>query len=61
MHTRSVTDGLLKETGKTALTQGTLINDAFKAWNKTSSEVKQSTTYNVAKNTIKKFVKNLPT
>ena len=61
VHTRSVTNGLLKESGKTALTQGTLINDAIKAWNITSNEVKQSATYNVAKNNIKKFVKNLPT
>ena len=61
VHTRSVTNGLLKESGKTALTQGTLINDAIKAWNITSNEVKQSATYNIAKNNIKKFVKNLPT
>ena len=41
-HTRSITNGKLVETGKSELTQATFIDDAIKAWNSTSEEVKQS-------------------
>ena len=47
--TRACSSGKLKETGKTVLTQSTLINDAIKAWNLAPKEVYESLSYNIAK------------
>ena len=58
--TRSITYGKLKESGKSVITQATLINDAIRAWNRAPKEVHLSTSYNVAKKNIKSFVKTLP-
>ena len=57
-HTRSITNGKLVEIGKSALTQANFINDAIKAWNSTTEEVKQSLTYNVAKKTLRLLLKH---
>ena len=51
--TRACSSGKLKETGKTVLTQSTLINDATKAWNLAPKEVLESLSYNIAKKTLK--------
>ena len=58
--TRSITNGKLNESGKSILSQATLINDATKAWNLSSDDVKLSLSYSVAKKIIKTFVKRLP-
>ena len=58
--TRACSNGKLKEAGKTALTQSTLINDAIKAWNLAPKEVHESLNYNIAKKNIKMFAKTLP-
>ena len=50
--TRSITNGKLKESGKSILSQATLINDATKAWNLSSENVKLSLSYSVAKKTL---------
>ena len=58
--TRASANGKLKECGKTALSQATLINDATKAWNRAPKEVLDSKSYNIAKVNIKMFAKTLP-
>ena len=58
--TRACSSGKLKETGKTVLTQSTLINDATKAWNLAPKEVLESLSYNIAKKNIKMFARTLP-
>ena len=58
--TRASTNGKLKECGKTALSQATLINDATKAWNLAPKEVHESKNYTIAKKNIKLFAKTLP-
>ena len=49
--TRSISYGKLIESGKTSITQSTLINDAIRAWNRAPKEVHQSESYNTAKKT----------
>ena len=51
--TRACSSGKLKESGKTVLTQSTLINDAIKAWNLAPKEIHESLSYNIAKKTLK--------
>ena len=58
--TRACSSGKLKESGKTVLTQSTLINDAIKAWNLAPKEIHESLSYNIAKKNIKMFAKTLP-
>ena len=57
--TRASANGKLKECGKTALSQATLINDATKAWNRAPKEVLDSKSYDIAKVNIKMFAKTL--
>ena len=59
-NTRSSTSGKLKESGKTVITQATLINDVTRAWNKAPKEVHESLSYNFAKKNIRMFFKTLP-
>ena len=58
--TRSISYGKLIESGKSSITQSTLINDAIRAWNRAPKEVHRSASYNTAKKNIKKIVKSLP-
>ena len=58
--TRSVTNGDLKEFGKSNIVQSTFISDASRVWNICPDEIKNSDTFWKAKKAIKSFVKTLP-
>ena len=57
---RAVTNGDLKELGKTTLVQSTFISDASKVWNKCPNSIKECDSLWKAKKTIKTFVQTLP-
>ena len=48
------------ETAKTTLAQATYDNDAKKLWNRAPLVIKHSKSLNIAKKSIKNYVKNLP-
>ena len=58
--TRSVTQGDLKEFGKTGMVQSSFLSDASKAWNACPIEIKNSSSLWSAKKSIMKFVETLP-
>ena len=58
--TRSVTQGDLKEFGKTDMVQSSFLSDASKAWNACPLEIKNSSSLWSAKKSIRKFVETLP-
>ena len=58
--TRSVSRGDLVTNGHSQTNQSTFRNDAAKIWNLAPMDIKISTTINMAKSNIKKFVKLLP-
>ena len=47
-------------TGNSTITQDTFINDAVKAWNRASIDIKSSESIFTAKKLIKPYVKTLP-
>ena len=56
---RAVTNGVIKSTATSGLTQSTFINDGIKAWNKASVILKNCQTIGAAK-TEKKVGENTP-
>ena len=58
--TRAVTNGDLKEVGKTNILQSTYISDASRIWNKCPASIKESESLWKAKTAIKNFVALLP-
>ena len=58
--TRFLTNGLLKMTAASDVTQITFINDGLKAWNLAPDQVKKSLTFTSSKEAIKYFLKMLP-
>ena len=47
--TRAITNNVLKESAKSNVTMSTFINDAIKAWNKCTDNIKEAKYYNAAK------------
>ena len=47
--TRALTNNVLKESAKSNVTMSTFINDAIKAWNKCTDNIKEAKYYNAAK------------
>ena len=58
--TRSVTNGDLKEFGKTAIVQSTFLSNACYLWNNCPNNIKDCETLWKAKKAIKTFVSTLP-
>ena len=58
--TRAVTNGDLKEFGKSDMVKFTFLSNASKAWNNCPMEVKKCVTLWSAKKAIPKFVETLP-
>ena len=57
---RSVSQGTLKMTASTVITQNTFINDCKKVWNLSSIDIKNCKSLYTAKKAIKIFVNTLP-
>ena len=58
--TRAVSNGDLKEFGKSELLQSTFLSDASKSWNKCPNDIILCETLSKAKKAIRIFVKTLP-
>ena len=58
--TRAVSNGDLKEFGKTDPLQSTFLSAASKSWNKCPNDIKLCETLSMAKKAIRIFVKTLP-
>ena len=58
--TRSVTNGDLKEFGKSNIVHSTFLSDASRVWNKCPNNIKECDTIWKAKKAIKSFVVTLP-